>query len=137
MPNFDSSQFPSLPSGTSSVVTSIPQTRGRNSNLTIHAFGRRNAPLALTDENFPVLGVGCESSGPGTSVSLYIAIHQIYLRIILNFFFFLSLSKVKLNINQERGSTSKSGSGTTRNVSIHVNHKSSGEQKIKIRHVMK
>ncbi|KAL0278290.1 UNVERIFIED_CONTAM: hypothetical protein PYX00_000148 [Menopon gallinae] len=108
-PALDPSDFPSLPSGSGKVtVTPGPARRGRTGALTIQAVGRRNAPLAFTDENFPVLG-DYNDNTQGTSV--------------------------RLNINQDRSNYSgRSGSvGAPRNVSIHVNHKANGEQNIRIR----
>lgn len=67
-PALNPNEFPSLPSGPTPVMMVQPQQRGRSSGLTIHAVGRRNAPLAVTDENFPVLGLYNDSSSQGTSV---------------------------------------------------------------------
>lgn len=69
IPKLDSSEFPSLPSGSNSAPTLVPQPRGRSGGVTIHAYGSRNTPLAMTDENFPILGVYNDSTTPGTSVS--------------------------------------------------------------------
>lgn len=69
-PTLSPSEFPSLPSGSGSTTIIAPagQQRGRTAGLTIHAVGRRNTPLEITDENFPVLGLHNESTSQGTSV---------------------------------------------------------------------
>ncbi|KAK6643182.1 hypothetical protein RUM43_004685 [Polyplax serrata] len=105
LPNLDSSEFPSLPSGSSPAPAALPQQHGRNTGLRVHAFGRRNGPLDMSEENFPVLGVANDGALPGTSV--------------------------KLNSNSERSASNKIGAA--KNSSNQVKSKANAEKNNKLK----
>ncbi|XP_076242841.1 E3 ubiquitin-protein ligase ZNF598 isoform X2 [Calliopsis andreniformis] len=98
-------EFPTL-GNTAPIVPTLNQPKGRG-NVTIRSTIRPQ-PLAVTDENFPALGL--ESAGPSISKTLNFSVSS----------------------GNTSGSSTQPQKSTTSNVSIQVNHEPNGTVTTKV-----